>query len=247
LQMPTRFCWQDPDIAVFWEAMPVPGKYRWLFLRPLCNLNFYLTPKLNFTFPGLKIRKQWLRETKKVFQDPIKQIQWDEIRISVQAMTIHLATQYKIYQQFQRWYTYWRPFREISFGANEISALLITPRHMDKVYPGDLYAAGFKRKTVSDFYSSSPHNSHPLCTCESLLAQRGRESNQITFLHSHLMSPKKATSPYHLKILFKLNVCPLLLSVFQTLSISMGSFYVRFWSTGWLLCCLTLLNPVYSI
>jgi hypothetical protein len=28
LHMPTRFCWQDPDIAVSCEAMPVPGKYR---------------------------------------------------------------------------------------------------------------------------------------------------------------------------------------------------------------------------
>ena len=25
---PTRFCWQDPNIAVSCEAMPVPGKYR---------------------------------------------------------------------------------------------------------------------------------------------------------------------------------------------------------------------------
>ena len=28
LHMPARFCWQDPDIAVSCEAMPVPGKYR---------------------------------------------------------------------------------------------------------------------------------------------------------------------------------------------------------------------------
>jgi hypothetical protein len=28
LKMPTRFCWQEPDIAVSWEALPVPGKYR---------------------------------------------------------------------------------------------------------------------------------------------------------------------------------------------------------------------------
>jgi hypothetical protein len=28
LQMPTRFCWQEFDIAVSWEALPVPGKYR---------------------------------------------------------------------------------------------------------------------------------------------------------------------------------------------------------------------------
>ena len=27
-QMPTRACWQEPDIAVSCEAMPVPGKYR---------------------------------------------------------------------------------------------------------------------------------------------------------------------------------------------------------------------------
>jgi hypothetical protein len=26
--MPTRFCWQEPDIAVSWEALSVPGKYR---------------------------------------------------------------------------------------------------------------------------------------------------------------------------------------------------------------------------
>jgi hypothetical protein len=28
LHMPARFCWQDPDIAVSCEAMPVPGRYR---------------------------------------------------------------------------------------------------------------------------------------------------------------------------------------------------------------------------
>ena len=28
LHMPARFCWQDPDIALSCEAMPVPGKYR---------------------------------------------------------------------------------------------------------------------------------------------------------------------------------------------------------------------------
>ena len=28
LHMPERFCWMDPVIAVSYEAMPVPGKYR---------------------------------------------------------------------------------------------------------------------------------------------------------------------------------------------------------------------------
>jgi hypothetical protein len=28
LHMPERFYWQDPDIAISCEAMPVPGKYR---------------------------------------------------------------------------------------------------------------------------------------------------------------------------------------------------------------------------
>jgi hypothetical protein len=28
LHIPERFCWQDPDIAVSSEAMPVPGKHR---------------------------------------------------------------------------------------------------------------------------------------------------------------------------------------------------------------------------
>jgi hypothetical protein len=28
LWMPTRACWQEPDIAVSWEALPVPDKYR---------------------------------------------------------------------------------------------------------------------------------------------------------------------------------------------------------------------------
>jgi hypothetical protein len=28
LHIPERFCWQDPDIALSCEAMPVPGKYR---------------------------------------------------------------------------------------------------------------------------------------------------------------------------------------------------------------------------
>ena len=28
LHMPVRFCWQDPDISLFCEDMPVPGKYR---------------------------------------------------------------------------------------------------------------------------------------------------------------------------------------------------------------------------
>jgi hypothetical protein len=27
-QMPTRACWQEPDIAVSWEALPVSDKYR---------------------------------------------------------------------------------------------------------------------------------------------------------------------------------------------------------------------------
>ena len=27
LQMPTRLCWQEPDIAVSWEALPVPDNY----------------------------------------------------------------------------------------------------------------------------------------------------------------------------------------------------------------------------
>jgi hypothetical protein len=28
LWMPTRACWQEPGIAVSWEALPVPDKYR---------------------------------------------------------------------------------------------------------------------------------------------------------------------------------------------------------------------------
>jgi hypothetical protein len=28
LQMPKRACWQEPDKAVFCEALPVSGKYR---------------------------------------------------------------------------------------------------------------------------------------------------------------------------------------------------------------------------
>jgi hypothetical protein len=28
LHMPEKFCWQDPDVAISCEAMPVPGKYR---------------------------------------------------------------------------------------------------------------------------------------------------------------------------------------------------------------------------
>jgi hypothetical protein len=28
LWMPRRACWQEPDIAVSWEALPVPDKYR---------------------------------------------------------------------------------------------------------------------------------------------------------------------------------------------------------------------------
>jgi hypothetical protein len=28
LQMSTRAFWQEPDIAVSWEALTVPGKYR---------------------------------------------------------------------------------------------------------------------------------------------------------------------------------------------------------------------------
>jgi hypothetical protein len=28
LHMPERFCWQDSDIALSYEAMPVPDKYR---------------------------------------------------------------------------------------------------------------------------------------------------------------------------------------------------------------------------
>jgi hypothetical protein len=28
LWMPTKACWQEPNIAVSWEALPVPDKYR---------------------------------------------------------------------------------------------------------------------------------------------------------------------------------------------------------------------------
>jgi hypothetical protein len=28
LWMPTSACWQEPDIAISWEALPVPDKYR---------------------------------------------------------------------------------------------------------------------------------------------------------------------------------------------------------------------------
>jgi hypothetical protein len=30
LHMPARFCWQDTDIAISCETMPVPGKYKWM-------------------------------------------------------------------------------------------------------------------------------------------------------------------------------------------------------------------------
>ena len=28
LHMSTRFCWQEPDIAISWDALPVPDKYK---------------------------------------------------------------------------------------------------------------------------------------------------------------------------------------------------------------------------
>jgi hypothetical protein len=39
LQMPTRACWQEPDIAVSWEALPVPGKYRSGCSQPFTGLS----------------------------------------------------------------------------------------------------------------------------------------------------------------------------------------------------------------
>ena len=37
--MPTSACWQDPDIAVSWEALPMPNKYRSGCLQPSIGLN----------------------------------------------------------------------------------------------------------------------------------------------------------------------------------------------------------------
>jgi hypothetical protein len=34
LQMPRRACWQEPDIAVSWESLPEPGKYRGVCSQP---------------------------------------------------------------------------------------------------------------------------------------------------------------------------------------------------------------------
>jgi hypothetical protein len=39
LHMPARFCWQNPDIAVSCEAMPVPGKYRSGFSQSFIGWN----------------------------------------------------------------------------------------------------------------------------------------------------------------------------------------------------------------
>jgi hypothetical protein len=39
LWMPTNPCWQKPDIAVFWEAPPVPDKYRGGFTQSIIGLS----------------------------------------------------------------------------------------------------------------------------------------------------------------------------------------------------------------
>jgi hypothetical protein len=39
LWMPTSACWQEPDIAVAWGALPVPDKYRSQFSQPSIELS----------------------------------------------------------------------------------------------------------------------------------------------------------------------------------------------------------------
>jgi hypothetical protein len=39
LWMPTSACWQEPDLAVSWEALPVPDKYRSGFSQPSIGLS----------------------------------------------------------------------------------------------------------------------------------------------------------------------------------------------------------------
>jgi hypothetical protein len=38
LWMPTSACWQEPDIAVTWEALPEPDKYRGGYTQPTFGL-----------------------------------------------------------------------------------------------------------------------------------------------------------------------------------------------------------------
>jgi hypothetical protein len=39
LLMPRRSCWQKPDTAVSWEALPDPDQYRWECLQPSIRLS----------------------------------------------------------------------------------------------------------------------------------------------------------------------------------------------------------------
>jgi hypothetical protein len=39
LWMPTSACWQELDIAVYWEALPEPDKYRGRYLQPIIGLS----------------------------------------------------------------------------------------------------------------------------------------------------------------------------------------------------------------
>jgi hypothetical protein len=39
LWMPTSACWQDPNIAVSWEALPEPDQYRGRCLQPTIGLS----------------------------------------------------------------------------------------------------------------------------------------------------------------------------------------------------------------
>ena len=54
LSMPRSACWSEPHIAVSWEAMPVPEKYRCGFSQP--------TIKLSTTSPmkEVKDQKSWM-------------------------------------------------------------------------------------------------------------------------------------------------------------------------------------------
>jgi hypothetical protein len=51
-QMPTSACWQEPDIAVSWETLPVPDKYRAGCSQP--------TIEMSTQFPMVELeRKSW--------------------------------------------------------------------------------------------------------------------------------------------------------------------------------------------
>jgi len=54
LGMPRGACWQEPDIAVYWETLPQPDKYRGKCLQPTIELRTGIRERTDITEGGLQ-------------------------------------------------------------------------------------------------------------------------------------------------------------------------------------------------